>query len=347
MAQAQAKAKNTKKYSKKKHLPLKITSNETWEELHKKEVRTYRNTSANWKQQFISKPKEEQVRLMFKYALEGNKKMLKFLFENCDVDFTVVDADGNTPLMFAVKSGSREAVEYVLNHGAEVNYLNNLGITPMHLATRKNSETLVRVLLEAGAYVDIEDAYFQTPLFDAVQENNAQMIKYLYVNEADVNHKNKDGKTPLMVASFNRHRQEAMCQLLRLGAEVNVVDNSGRSAFMHAINNNNGAMMDILLKAGAEINIADQDGYTPIMLCAKRGNREGLRVLIARGGDIFAKNDYGQSAYDIARACNNSTCAEILAKAERIYKSDVSEKDKQTKLAEFAKQNRMQNSCIR
>ncbi|MBQ7885130.1 MAG: ankyrin repeat domain-containing protein [Clostridia bacterium] len=337
----------SKKYSKKKHLPLKITSEETWAELHRKQVRTYNNTSANWKQNFVAKPKEEQIRLMFKYALDGNKKMLKFIYQNCDIDFNITDADGNTPLMFAVKSGSREAVEYVLNNGANVNYLNNLGITPLHLATRKNSQTLVRVLLEFGAFVDIEDAYMQTPIFDAVQENNAEMIKYLFANGASINHQNKDGKTPLMVASFNRHRQEAMCQLLRLGAEVNTTDKTGRTAFMHAINNNNGAMMDILLKAGATINICDQDGYTPIMLCAKRGNREGLRVLIARGGDIFAKNDFGQTAYDIARACNNTTCAEILAKAERIYKSGATPEQIKAQLAVFATQNRMNNSCIR
>ena len=49
----------TKKYSKKKHLPLKVSSNENWEELHKT-PRRYRNTSANWKVEFMNMSKQEQ-----------------------------------------------------------------------------------------------------------------------------------------------------------------------------------------------------------------------------------------------------------------------------------------------
>lgn len=336
----------TKKYTKKKHLPLKVSSQENWEELHKT-PRRYANTNANWKVQYMNLPQEEKNKLMFKYALLGNKKMLKFLYENCDCDFNTIDNDGNTPLMFTIKSGSREATEYILKQGVEVNYVNNFGVSPLHLATRKNSETLVRVLLEAGADINIQDAYNQTPIFDAVQENNSSMIEFLFINGADINHHNKEGRTPLMVSSYDKHRQEVLCELIKLGAEVNAKDNFEKTAFMHAINNNNGAMMDILLKAGSEINISDLGGYTPIMLCAKRGNREGLRVLIARGGDVFAKNAKGQTAYDIARACKNPTSAEILAKAERIYNSNLNDKQKQEELKKFATHNRMQNSCIR
>ena len=336
----------TKKYSKKKHLPLKVSSNENWEDLHKT-PRRYANTNADWKVQFMNLPMDEKNKLMFKYALLGNKKMLKFLYENCECDFNTFDNDGNTPLMFTVKSGSREATEYVLNKGAHPNYKNVFGVTPLHLATRKNSETLVRVLLEFGADINMPDAYNQPPIFDAVQENNASMIRYLYDNGAVIDHQNTDGKTPLMVASFDKHRQEVLCELIHLGADVQIQDNLGRTAFMHAINNNNGAMMDILLKAGSQINISDFNGYTPLMLCAKRGNREGTRVLVARGGDVFAKNTKNQTAYDIARACKNPTCAEILAKAERIYNSDLTPTQKQEQLKIFATQNRMQNSCIR
>lgn len=336
----------TKKYNKKKHLPLKVSSAENWEELHQT-PRTYRNTNANWKSQFVDMPQEDRNKLMFKYALLGNKKMLKFLFENCDCDFNTADSDGNTPLMLTIKSGSKEATEYVLKHGANPNYINNLGFSPLHLAVRKNNIPLVRALLENDANINIVDAYNQVAIFDAVQENNAEMIDYLYENGAEINFANQNGHTPLMVASFDKHRQEVLCELLRLGADVNAKDKIGRTAFMHAINNNNGAMMDILLKAGSAINTVDQNEYTPIMLCAKRGNREGLRVLIARGGDVFATNFKGQTACEIARACGHPTCAEILTKAEKIYNSNLTDEQKKSQLKVFATQNRMQNSCIR
>lgn len=338
----------SKKYSKKKHLPLKINKYETWVNNHKQQERRYYNTDQNWKQNLSNMSAEEVFNAMFTYAHEGNKKMLKWLFESSEfADLDARDLDNNSPIMYAVGSGKTEAVDYLLSQDVIVDYTNQLGFSPLHLAVRKNALKITEQLLKYGAVIDIQDAYRQTPLFDAVQENNTTMIEFLIENGANINHKNKEGRTPLMVASYNRHRQEAMCSLIHMGADVNATDNMGRDAFMHAINNNNGAMMDILLKAGANINHRDTEGYTPLMICAKRGNREGLRVLIARGADVFCVNEQGKSAYDIAVLCENPTCAEILKKAEKIYSTPMSDVDRKKLLKEFATHNRMVNSCIR
>ena len=69
----------------------------------------------------------------------------------------MIDSDGNTALMFAVKSGKKEAVEYLLKQKATVDHVNNLGLTPLHLAVRKNSQDMVRVLLEYGADINITE----------------------------------------------------------------------------------------------------------------------------------------------------------------------------------------------
>lgn len=336
-----------KKYKDKKHLPLKISSEESWAQYNKKKIRRYANTDDHWKDNLQELPANEQQSLLFKYALEGNKKMVKFLNENCDIDLNAKDVDGNSSLLFAVKSGKREVVDYLLKQGVLVDCVDNFGITPMHLAVRKNSETLVRLLLEYGADINIVDDYNQTPIFDAVMENNKKMIEYLFESGANINHKNNEGRTPLMVSAFKKERQEAMLGLLKSGAKVDEKDNAGKTAFMHTINNNNGAMMDILLKAKTDFNLADVNGNTPIMYCAKRGNREGLRVLISRGAKVLVKNNEGHLASDIAKKYGNSSCVDILKKAEKIYLSDLANEEKVAMLKEFAMHNRVQNSCIR
>ncbi len=336
-----------KKYSKKKHLTLKVSSDESWANYNKKEKRRYSNTNANWKEKLKELPQDEQLALFLKYALEGNKKMLKFLNENCNIDIDIKDFDGNTALMFAVKSGKSEVVDYLLKNGANVNYINNFGVSPLHLAVRKNALNLVDHLLRYGADINIEDKYNQTPLFDAIQENNAQMIRFLIDNNAYIDMQNQEGRTPLMVASFKRERQEALCELLKFGANVNATDFNGRTGLMHAINNNNGAMMDILLKAGAMINVGDNENITPLMLCAKRGNREGLRVLISRGADVLRVDNKYRTASDYAKNYGNNSCVDILIKAEKIQSSDLSQDKKVELLKEFAMHNRVQNSCQR
>lgn len=336
----------TEKYTKKKHLPLNVASEQSWEQYHQKE-RRYHNTNANWKQTMAELPNSELQKLMFMYALEGNKKMLKFLVGNTNVDVNMVDCDGNTPLMFAVKSGQKEAIEYLLQKGAKINYINDMGFSPLHLAVRKNSLTLAGLLLEYGADVNFEDKYNQTPIFDAVQEDNGNMIDFLVLNGAKINQRNKNGRTPLMVSAFDKMRQVAMCKLLNNNANVLVGDLDGKTALMHAINNNNGKMIDILLKAGSDVNHHDKYGNTPLMICAKRGNREAIRVLVGVGACPIDENIDGQTAQDIAKACNNNGSAEILAKAEKIYRSNITKEQKQEALQSFLTHNHHPNSCQR
>lgn len=336
-----------KKYSKKKHLTLKVSSDESWANYNKKEKHRYANTDSNWKEKLKALPQDQQTALFLKFSLEGNKKMIKFINENCNIDINSRDIDGNTALMFAVKSGKSEVVDYLLKNDAEINYQNNFGITPLHLAVRKNALNLVEHLLRYGADVNIEDNYNQPPIFDAIQENNVKMIQFLLTNNSYIDVQNKEGRTPLMVATFKKERQEALCELIKSGADVNMQDFSGRTALMHAINNNNGAMMDILLKAGANFNVQSLDGITPLMLCAKRGNREGLRVLISRGADVMYVDSACRKASDYAKNYNNKSCVDILLKAEKIQSSNLPQDKKEELLKEFATHNRIQNSCQR
>ena len=141
---------------------------------------------------------------------------------------------------------------------------------------------------------------------------------------------------------------KALCELIRLGANVNYQPPSTyRTALMHAIKHDNRSAMDILMKQGANLNEKDKFGRTALMYCAKVGNREGIRVLISRGADIFSKDIEGKTAYDIAMFNCAHGSAEILAKAQKIMKSSLSEEEKAQELKKFAKHNKVENSCAK
>lgn len=338
------------KYKHKKHLSLQIAETERWSKYNHKQQRTYRTVDDNWKEDLNLIPGAKKLELFYKYAFEGNKKMLKYIFESEGNAFDInsFDKDHNNVLMYAVKSGKKEVVKYLLEIGVNPNYINNLGFSPFHLAVRKNRFDLVATLFDSGASIDILDVDGQTAIFDAVCENNPKMILCLEMNGADVNQKNNEGLTPLMISAHNAKRQEAMLQLLCLGVDVNVVDSTGKNAFMHAIMHENNPMMDILLKHGTNINARDNKFKTALMYCAKTGNREGLRVLIARGADIFAKDIHGKTALDHAKKYGFKTCEEVLTKAEKICKNeDLTAEEKIMLLKQFARHNKVANSCAR
>ena len=83
------------------------------------------------------------------------------------------------------------------------------------------------------------------------------------------------------------------------------------------------------------------------MYCAKMGNREGIRVLISKGANVAVKNADGNTAKDIAlKNCAHGS-AEILAKAEKIIKSNLTDEQKIEQLKKFAKNNKVENSCAK
>lgn len=72
------------------------------------------------------------------------------------VDVNAEDSNGWTPLHFAARTGSVEAVQLLLDAGASVNVPDSKGVTPLHraLATNDHVLPLIQALLMAGADPD-------------------------------------------------------------------------------------------------------------------------------------------------------------------------------------------------
>jgi len=77
-----------------------------------------------------------------------------------------VDPTGETALHKAVREGHRDVVEVLLSKGADVNARNELGLSPLHWAALTGRTDLIELLLEHGAQPDIADTHMGgfTPL---------------------------------------------------------------------------------------------------------------------------------------------------------------------------------------
>lgn len=353
----------SKKYNSKKNMILGNYLKTDFDN-HKKETRRYCNTDNEWRENYDQKKDIEKNKDLLKYSFEGNRKMVSIALAN-GADLAFVDQNGNNCLILAVYSGHFEVVEQIVefakknNKDLDLNYRNNDLISAMHLAVKLNNGKMVKYLSSNGADVNIVGKYRKTPIFEAVENNNDEMIDLLLNLEtpADINFQNREGQTPLIVASQNKTRQESFLRLLSNGADMYKTDNQGKTPLMHSCNNNNSTYIDILLKKGninLLVNVQDNNGASPIMYVAKRGNREALRVLISRGGNIDFADKFGRTAIDYAKLGENPTCVEILEKTKKIYEKaseieDVAQKNKFLKqnLSVFAKQNRVENSCVK
>ncbi|MGX6960275.1 MAG: ankyrin repeat domain-containing protein [Rickettsia endosymbiont of Pentastiridius leporinus] len=99
------------------------------------------------------------------------------------------DDQGNTALNYAVERGLYEVPKLLVNHGADVNNINNDHKTVLHYAVMNNTDNhrfnVVKLLIRNGAKVNIEDNEGNTALDYANKFNADQrLIEYLIEHDA-------------------------------------------------------------------------------------------------------------------------------------------------------------------
>jgi len=131
-----------------------------------------------------------------------NFPMVKFLIANGgDVNYTL---HGNSVLMKAMEIGSRDIVQLLIKHGADVNCANNDGRTVLmqihglleetYLLTEANiypSEERLNLLLDNGAEINRRDNQGMTALMHYAYSGYSKLVQILLDRGADINIKSE------------------------------------------------------------------------------------------------------------------------------------------------------------
>ncbi len=224
------------------------------------------------------------------------------------------NADGSTPLQWAVYNGDVAEARRLLRAGADVTLANNYGASPMTLAAEVGNAEMLKVLLEAGANADSPNPEGQTALLAVARTGNVEAAKVLLDHGATVDAKEKwGGQTALMWASARRH--PAMMELLiSKGADVNArsidrdyqrhvtaegrpksLDSGGLTPLLYAARENCMACVDVLLKNKVDIDLADPDSVSPLLVAVMNANWDLAKQLILAGADVNQWDIYGES----------------------------------------------------
>lgn len=127
----------------------------------------------------------------------GSDKVVDFLLKQPSVKVEARNPSGESPLMLAALQGNLEIATRLIKRKAEVN---KTQWTPLHYACsnpQPSSDAMVRLLLEHHAYIDAESPNRSTPLMMAARYGHADLVALMLEEGADPLLRNEQGLTAL------------------------------------------------------------------------------------------------------------------------------------------------------
>ena len=275
---------------------------------------------------------------------DGDLKQVKALLAQ-GANINTQDANGTTPLMYAVVNAEADCVKLLLDKGADPNLSNKAGATALMWAV--NDLKKVQLLLAKGANVNAVSQDGKSPLLTALNlPNSMPVVQALLAKGANVNQADKRGFTPLMAAGFSGNL-ELIQLLLTKGADPKAKTKEGMTYLLAITSSANfaavnwafeqgldvkdpkqdfltGAAMSgdlavarLLLKKGASPNSPDELGYTPLMhaVLTESSSLELVRLLLEHGADAKAKAKDGLTALTFAQRKGWTEAIALLTKA--------------------------------
>jgi ankyrin repeat protein len=190
-----------------------------------------------------------------------------------------------TPLIAAVRTGDKQAVQALLKAHADVNGRQGDGATALHWAAHLDDLGTAKLLIRAGARTGAADDDGATPLYLACTNRSAAMVATLLAAGADANAALLNGETALMTCSRTGDASTVEALLAR-GADVNRREaRHDQTALMWAAAQKHSDVVARLVKAGADVE-ARSRAYTQTVTSevTQRAGREALNYTVTRGG---------------------------------------------------------------
>ncbi len=218
--------------------------------------------------------------------------ILLLVFETSVVVVGILNRTGPERIHLAALTGDIETIQCELDRGIPVDHPVTTGdlaihdTTPLFWATFGSQVEAVELLLEHGADTDLQDSVTNQPIHYAVRLYSIDVLNALVESGADVSTEGEYRQTPLHMLTFLGRigRPEFIPVVVDHGADMNVIDQLRQTPLINAIRGDHYELATLFLDRGAFTSI--EGAMSQPIRVAVQGDIRYVQLLLDYGLDL-------------------------------------------------------------
>lgn len=218
-------------------------------------------------------------------AKSNQAEAFKVLLESKSVDINAQDNTGQTSLKWRAEHGNEELVCILLDMGAQhKKTTDGYNITPLSQAVVRRHFNIVNLIaLQGIANPEKTNQAFLV----AVQRADTNIARLLLdTGIVDINRKYRFWGTPLTIAAAG-HQTATITLLLERGADPSIANAEGRTPLNESCKQGSTSIVKLLLDhSTAQIDVVDNHGKSPLHYAVEFGFQWTVRLLLNAGAKI-------------------------------------------------------------
>lgn len=229
---------------------------------------------------------------------------------------TSIETDGDKNAINSIVMGSRpkdgfniheqkilNIIKILTDAGADINYINDVGLSPLFLSMKAQYRYLSNKLFETypvllEIHKNMTDQSGMKMIVYSL--GDPKLLKLMLDLGLDVNTTNANQSAPsLLQQALSNSLFDVSKILLESGADVKYLDNNGNSCWHYLVQHHSPNHSDVaklaklLLQYNSEINCQDSAGATPFYVACTKGDVQMMIELKNLGADINIPNKAG------------------------------------------------------
>ncbi|KAG6551648.1 hypothetical protein Mapa_006734 [Marchantia paleacea] len=216
---------------------------------------------------------------------EGHRDVLRMIIQACHRPEIMNSKTrmGETPLMWALRTGQAEIVRVLLENGENVTISNSSGWNGFHYAASRGLSNELKLCLEACAgVVNTKTKENQTALMLACKNGQKQIVSILLEHKADLMMIDDQGLSCLDHAARGSHSEvlKRVYQVCHMPEILNDRTQMSETPLMWALTNDQMEMANTLARHERNVLMSNNDGWNGLHYVTNRGLLSSLRFIL-------------------------------------------------------------------